>query len=342
MQRPSGQRLPAQRATLAVLAEDELSAPSPELPVRGVEEGRPRARHRLAAGAKAPAQLAQNRPGARVMYGEAEFHHLVSTNALGFRSPELPPAKPSDRVRVLVLGDSFAYGVGVEDDATFAARLEALDPRLEVQNAGVNGYPPGQELLLLREVGLGVQPDVVLLAFFWNDVTEAARKPIPPFTLENGRLVEPRARRAGDPPPRAWPDHDRPPLFHDSRARRFLKDRAFRARWQLRAALGSYDAGHITFEVASAFLALLPPDEAQELLRRRRTLVRARRAEVLAENELMENQPPNARLAARRLAADHATMLMDAEIVWTDRAIRLLKSLAGPEARPRIRRAVGQ
>jgi DNA-binding PadR family transcriptional regulator len=110
----------------------------------------------------------------------------------------------------------------------------------------------------------------------------------------------------------------------------------------LRAALGSYDAGHITFEVASAFLALLPPDEAQELLRRRRTLVRARRAEVLAENELMENQPPNARLAARRLAADHATMLMDAEIVWTDRAIRLLKSLAGPEARPRIRRAVGQ
>jgi DNA-binding PadR family transcriptional regulator len=110
----------------------------------------------------------------------------------------------------------------------------------------------------------------------------------------------------------------------------------------LREALSSYDAGHITFEVASAFLGLLAPEEAQQLLRRRRALVRARRAEVLAENKLMDAQPASTRLAARRLAADHATMLMDAEIAWTDRAIRQLKSLSDPEGRPRMRRVVGQ
>lgn len=109
----------------------------------------------------------------------------------------------------------------------------------------------------------------------------------------------------------------------------------------LRAALSSYD-GHTTFEVASAFLALLPEEEAHELLRQRRDVVRTRRAQVLAENELMAARPRSARLAARRLAADHATMLMDAEIAWTDRAIRQLRSLtAAPEARTRTKRAVG-
>src|SRR5512134_2593702 len=70
----------------------------------------------------------------------------------------------------------------------------------------------------------------------------------------------------------------------------------------LRDALSSYDAGHTSFEVATAFLALLPATEAQELLRRRRAVVRERRAEVVAEDEVMAGQPDSARLAARRLA----------------------------------------
>lgn len=179
----------------------------------------------------------ENRRSVSVTYGEAEFRTTVTTNSLGLRSPELRSLAPGDRVRVLVLGDSFAYGVGVEDDATFSARLEALDPALEVLNAGVNGYATSHELLLLREVGLAVQPDLVLLAFFWNDVTEAWRTPSPPFTLQDGRLVDP-PHGPDDPPASAWPDPNRRPWLHDSRARRFLKDRAHRARWRLRVALG--------------------------------------------------------------------------------------------------------
>ncbi len=107
----------------------------------------------------------------------------------------------------------------------------------------------------------------------------------------------------------------------------------------LRRALSSYDSVNTSFEVATAFLALLPPVEAQELLRRRRAVVRARRAEVLAEDEMLAGQPGSARLAARRLAADHATTLMDAEIAWTDRAIRQLGAgIAGT----RMKRAVGE
>jgi hypothetical protein len=179
----------------------------------------------------------ENRHSASVVYGEAEFRTVVTTNSLGFRGPELRPREPRDRTRVLVLGDSFTYGVGVEDDATFSARLAASDPGLEVLNAGVNGYATSHELLLLREVGLGVQPDLVLLAFFWNDVTEAWRKPSPPFTLEDGRLVDP-PRGPDDASLRDWPDPGRRPWLQDSRARRFLKDRAYLARWRIRSALG--------------------------------------------------------------------------------------------------------
>jgi DNA-binding PadR family transcriptional regulator len=106
----------------------------------------------------------------------------------------------------------------------------------------------------------------------------------------------------------------------------------------LRTALSSCDAGH-SFEVATAFVAVLPAAEAQELLRRRQAGVRARRAEVVAEDHLLAAQPDSPRLAARRLAGDHARTLMDAEIAWLDRAIRQLAAAAQPV---RMKRAVNQ
>lgn len=100
----------------------------------------------------------------------------------------------------------------------------------------------------------------------------------------------------------------------------------------LRGALSSYDSSHTSFEVATAFLGWLPAGEAQELLRRRRTVVRARRAEVVAEVQVMAGDADPARVAARKLAADHSVSLMDAEIAWTDRAIRQIGSRAPPES----------
>ena len=102
----------------------------------------------------------------------------------------------------------------------------------------------------------------------------------------------------------------------------------------LRAALASYDASQTSFEVATAFVAWIAPAEAQELLRKRRTVVRARRAEIVAEMESMSGEPDSARVAARKLAADHSLSLMDAEIAWTDRAVRQL----GAAPRARLRR----
>lgn len=99
----------------------------------------------------------------------------------------------------------------------------------------------------------------------------------------------------------------------------------------LRAALSSHDSSQTSFEVAVAFVGLLPAAEAQELLRRRLAVVRERRAEVIVEIESMSAQGDPVRVAPRQLAADHALSLMDTEMAWTDRAIR---RLAAPATAP--------
>jgi lysophospholipase L1-like esterase len=132
-----------------------------------------------------------NRPGVRVPYGEPEFSITVTHDRHGFRSKPVEPERVPGRTRVLVLGDSFAYGVGVEDDQTFSARLEALEPALEVINGGVNGYGTAQELLMLRDEGQRFRPDIVITAFFWNDLGNNNRKDVARFTLDRGQLRYP-------------------------------------------------------------------------------------------------------------------------------------------------------
>lgn len=105
------------------------------------------------------------------------YQHPVHVNALGLRGPELG-VKGADERRVLFLGDSLTYGQGVADDRTVPAALErALHERdadrpWTVVNAGNRAYDTAQELALLDELGERIQPDVVLLGWYWNDLHE--------------------------------------------------------------------------------------------------------------------------------------------------------------------------
>jgi lysophospholipase L1-like esterase len=104
---------------------------------------------------------------------------FVTTNSLGFRGPEVVLPKPHGRLRIVAIGDSITFGWGVNDDETFCSRIEQLlrekfpSRDLDVVNLGVGGYGTRQEVGLLKRNVSRLQPDLVLVGFYSNDVPES-------------------------------------------------------------------------------------------------------------------------------------------------------------------------
>jgi lysophospholipase L1-like esterase len=101
------------------------------------------------------------------------YQHPVRVNSLGLRGPE--PRSPRAACRVLLLGDSLIYGQGVSDAETLPALLErelAAHGDFEVSNAGMRAYATHQELAWLDELGPLLEPDIVVLCWYWNDLQE--------------------------------------------------------------------------------------------------------------------------------------------------------------------------
>lgn len=118
---------------------------------------------------------------------------LVSSNARGARGTrEHAIPKPPRLERVLLFGDSYAFGEEVGDEQTFAAGIERRLPGVEVVNLGVHGYGHDQMLLRLHEDAAAYQPDVVLLGYApWDDernLLSFRDYAKPHFALLDGRL----------------------------------------------------------------------------------------------------------------------------------------------------------
>jgi hypothetical protein len=127
------------------------------------------------------------RPGAVASMGEGR----VTLNRLGYRGRELPARRPGAATRVVVIGDSIAFGYGVADEQTFTHLLDARDNGIDAMNMGVQGFGPGQELLVLQRDGLRTDPDVVVLTVcLKNDFADA----VLPVALYNGVNPRPRYR----------------------------------------------------------------------------------------------------------------------------------------------------
>lgn len=115
------------------------------------------------------------RPGAIAEAKDAKGARVV-VNAHGMRGPELVEPKGARTLRIAVLGDSVAFGFGVEQDAMFTARLAAkfgaLSDRAheyDVLDFAVTGYSSREEAAVLEAKALPLAPDVIVVAYYLND-----------------------------------------------------------------------------------------------------------------------------------------------------------------------------
>lgn len=105
-------------------------------------------------------------------YDAAEFSFDASYNAFGRRDVEWPPETVADPSSVLFIGDSFAYGIGVEHADTLPSQLEAhfaaAGHPVEVMNFGMpgNGAPPAYARMLEDAIAKGFAARTVVVAIF--------------------------------------------------------------------------------------------------------------------------------------------------------------------------------
>jgi lysophospholipase L1-like esterase len=114
------------------------------------------------------------RPDARGLFGGVP----VAFNHFGLRDRERSMKRTPGAIRILALGDSVTFGLGVATEEAFprvtenllnAARPDGL-ASVEVLNFGVPGYNTLHELAQLRALGLAFEPDLVVVGFLYNDL----------------------------------------------------------------------------------------------------------------------------------------------------------------------------
>jgi len=122
-----------------------------------------------------------------------EYRIRVRYNAEGWRGPDRKIGKAPNVFRIVVLGDSFVDGYTIATQDRFTEVLQTnLDSQFDVINLGVAGYSTDQELLLLEQEGWKYAPDLVVLAFYYNDVwgngsrhfSESPRTQKPVFSVD--------------------------------------------------------------------------------------------------------------------------------------------------------------
>lgn len=119
---------------------------------------------------------------------------ILNTNSKSLRGKvEYSYDKPSNKTRILILGDSFTFGDEVSDTETYPHYLQEMLPQTEVINFGVHGYGHDQMLIYFEEEGIKYRPDVVILGFVYNDMLRNTMYfkdfAKPQFKLVNEKLV---------------------------------------------------------------------------------------------------------------------------------------------------------
>ncbi len=115
-------------------------------------------------------------PGnARIVNKRGDLWEFVyETNELGHRGQHIPISQGQSKKKVIALGDSFTFGMGVQDDEVYTEILiRELGKDFLVINAGMGGWGIDSEIKRYYEKFKAHNPDYVILQFTRNDLSDS-------------------------------------------------------------------------------------------------------------------------------------------------------------------------
>lgn len=108
---------------------------------------------------------------------EGEFEYTANINHHGYRGEDFTVTKDPNTLRILVIGDSFTFGVGANDKETIPYQMQEnltkQGHRVEIINAGIGHTSPITHYLNLKNIHMKLKPDLVVMLFdltdLWDD-----------------------------------------------------------------------------------------------------------------------------------------------------------------------------
>jgi len=144
-------------------------------------------------------------PNLKAMIPHGNRTYLLRTNSLGMRSDrEYPSVASTGRSRIILLGDSYTAGDGVDNGLRFSDLLEKSHQNLDVLNFGLPGSGTDQQLLIYETMTKPFKVDAYVFApgipdILRNEIDKWPMRernsdkfwymPKPYFTLEDNSLV---------------------------------------------------------------------------------------------------------------------------------------------------------
>jgi len=115
-------------------------------------------------------------------FGTGSLGEFYKINSLGYRGPEFTVKRQIGIHRIMITGDSFTFGSGVNYEDTYGAQLGKIlndkNIHCEVINCGVIGYQMWQNYEKLERKLLPYQPDLIILGLFQDDLSAS----VTPYT----------------------------------------------------------------------------------------------------------------------------------------------------------------
>lgn len=117
----------------------------------------------------------------RVDMFKEKLPYRIFINSKGLRGKDFELKKKNDTFRILCLGDSYTFGVYVNQGGTYPEQLESVlnngenITKFEVINGGVSGYTLSDEYDFFKNKLHKLEPDMIIVGFVMNDVSDYSR-----------------------------------------------------------------------------------------------------------------------------------------------------------------------